>query len=57
MGVLGASQFVDFPEVKFYLILKGIEGVFARPVRASKPIPSAEVVTVGTGLLTTAPAC
>ena len=57
MGVLDASQLVAFPEVKFYLTLKGIEGVFTWSVRAIKPIPSAEVVTVGMGLPTVAPAC
>ena len=34
MGALGASQLAAFPEVKFYLTLKGIEGVFTRSVRA-----------------------
>jgi hypothetical protein len=32
VGVLGASQLVDFPKVKFYLSLKRVEGVFVRPV-------------------------
>ena len=34
MGVLGASQFADFPKVKFYLSLKRVEGVFVWSVGA-----------------------
>ena len=57
MGVLGASQLAAFPEVKFYLTLKGIEGVFTRSVRAMKPILSAEVVAEDMRLPTVAPTC